>query len=209
MPAGPPVLLPYVLFTAVLVLTPGATTAVIIRNTLAGGRRAGLTAALGAALANSSHALAAGLGLALVIARFPSVLGLLRLAGGVYLGWLGVSSLRRVARTPAYVGVDLAAPGGPPPSSFREGLAVNLLNPAIATFYLVVVPSFLPAGASPWYFAAFAALHVGMAFTCHGVWALALDRVRAFFRRAAARRALEAATGIALLALAARVLMAW
>ncbi|MGE0043062.1 MAG: LysE family translocator [Vicinamibacterales bacterium] len=206
MPVVAPAIAAYVAFTAVLVLTPGATTAVVIRNTLAGGRRAGLTAALGAALANSSHAAASGLGLALIVARWPSALGLLRLAGGLYLAWLGASSLWRVTRGAGAGALDGQAAGGPPPASFREGLAVNLLNPAIATFYLVVVPSFLPAGAPPWYFVAFAALHVGMAFTCHGVWAFGLDRVRQFFRRPLARKTLEAATGVALIGLAARVL---
>ncbi|MGE3275037.1 MAG: LysE family translocator [Vicinamibacterales bacterium] len=206
MAAADSTLLAYVAFTAVLVLTPGATTAVVIRNTLAGGRRAGLTAALGAATANSTHAVASGLGLAILVARFPSMLGVLRLAGGAYLAWLGASSLVRAARQPAYTGVDADAPAGPPPASFREGLAVNLLNPAIATFYLVVVPSFLPAGAPAPYFAGLAALHVGMAFTCHAAWTLGLHQLRAVFRRPAARRSLEVATGIALLGLAARIL---
>lgn len=212
-PTAEPVLFAYLAFTAVLVLTPGATTAVVIRNTLAGGRRAGIITAVGAAVANSSHAVASGLGLAIVLSRWPGALVLLRLAGGAYLLWLGVSSLRRVGRPempPISVLDGIATQTGTragPPASFREGVAVNLLNPAIAAFYLIVVPSFVPAGAPPWHFAVFAALHVGMAFACHGAWAFALDRVRLFFRRPLARQLLEAATGLALLVLAARVLL--
>jgi threonine/homoserine/homoserine lactone efflux protein len=83
---------------------------------------------------------------------------------------------------------------------------VNLLNPAIATFYLVVLPSFMPAQASRWYFAGLAGIHVGLAFLFHGTWAIALDQVRRFFHPPITRRVLEGATGIALLWLAIRVL---
>ena len=192
-------------------ITPGSTTAIVVRNTLMGGRIAGLTAALGAAAANTSHATAAGLGLAVVFARWPIALAVLRVAGACYLAWLGVASVLRVIRH-ADGGLALIAPSAARPGlsahggSFRQGLTANLLNPAIATFYLVVVPSFIPAGAPQARFAVLAAIHVTMALVCHSVWALALDALRPLLRPAAARRALEAATGLALIFLAARVL---
>ncbi len=207
-----PLLFAYLTFTVMLVVTPGSTTAVVVRNTLRGGRTAGLAAAVGAAVGNTSHATAAGLGLAVVFARWPAALMLLRVSGAIYLAWLGLNSIYRVA-TQADGGLQMlgsdadrgasSLSGG----SFRQGLAVNLLNPAIATFYLIVVPSFLPAGAPQWYFALLAAMHIALAFTCHGVWAVALDSLRRLFRPPLARRVLEGATGIALLALAARVLI--
>jgi threonine/homoserine/homoserine lactone efflux protein len=204
-----PLLIAYVTFTAVLVITPGSTTAVIVRNTLMGGRAAGLGAAAGAALGNTSHAAAAGLGLAILFARWPVAMTALRVSGAIFLAWLGGVSLYRTARF-RDGGMPLLTEGDgerPRTTGFRQGLAVNLLNPAIATFYLVVVPSFLPPGSPRWYFAVLAAIHVTLAFVCHGVWALALDRLRRFFRPPMARRLLGAATGFALLALAARVLV--
>jgi threonine/homoserine/homoserine lactone efflux protein len=205
-----PLLVAYLSFTFVLAVTPGSTTAVVVRNTLAGGKRAGFAAAAGAALGNTSQATAAGLGLAVVLARFPSAIVLLRVLGGAYLAWLGASSIWRVARRREgelrVLSAD-AAPPGQRHASFRQGLTVNLLNPAISTFYLVVVPSFLPAGAPRWYYALLASMHIAIAFTCHGVWAVAFDRLREFFRMPTARRVLEAATGIALLALAGRVFL--
>jgi threonine/homoserine/homoserine lactone efflux protein len=203
----------YVSFTAVLVLTPGSTTAVIVRNTLMGGRLAGFAAAMGAAVGNASHATAAGVGLAVVFARWPSAMVALRVCGGLYLGWLGLRSVYRVIKHPDG-GLALHDPpregdAGDEPDhggSFRQGLTVNLLNPAIATFYLVIVPSFLPTGASPWYFAGLAAVHIAMALACHALWAIALDRVRRALAHSETRRLLEAATGVALLILALRVL---
>ena len=59
---------------------------------------AGLAAAAGAAVGNSTHATAAGLGLALVFARWPIAMTALRIAGAMFLAWLGMLSLYRVAR---------------------------------------------------------------------------------------------------------------
>jgi threonine/homoserine/homoserine lactone efflux protein len=52
----------------------------------------------------------------------------------------------------------------------------------------------------------FAAVHVGLALACHTAWAAAFTRLRRAWSRPAARRGVEAATGVALLALAARML---
>lgn len=197
----------YLTFTFVLVVTPGSTTAVVVRNTLMGGRAAGFAAAAGAALGNATHATAAGLGLAVLFARWPAAFTFLRVAGGVFLAWLGARSLWRAVHGGATTD---SMPGDRPRSElggFRQGLAVNLLNPSIATFYLVVVPSFVPAAAPAYRFAAMAAAHVVMAFGCHSVWVLALDRLRALFQTAGARAALDGVTGLALLALAVRVLL--
>jgi threonine/homoserine/homoserine lactone efflux protein len=206
------VLIAYLTFTFILAVTPGSTTAVVVRNTLASGRRAGFAAAAGAALGNLSQAAAAGLGLAVLFARFPSALVVLRAMGAAYLAWLGVSSIVQVARGSDGTLRVLSEARRPPSTeehraSFREGLTVNLLNPAISTFYLVVVPSFLPTAAPRWYYALLASMHIAIAFACHGVWALAFDRVRDLFRVPAARRTLEAATGVAMLGLAVRVLL--
>ena len=67
-------------FTFVLVVTPGSTTAVVVRNTLEGGRRAGYLTALGAALANSTIAIACGLGLSVLISVWPGSLEAIRIA---------------------------------------------------------------------------------------------------------------------------------
>ena len=200
----------YLAFTFMLVITPGSTTAVVVRNTLEGGRRAGLAAALGAAVANSTHATLAGIGLSFLITTFPAIVQVVRVAGAGYLAWLGLASLRR-----AWLfhdgGMRWAGPrGSTGPSgstgSFRDGVVINLLNPAIISFYVAIVPSFIPAGAPRAYFAMLAASHVSLALACHSMWAIGLSAVRRWFAPPAARRALEAGTGIALVTLAIRVL---
>lgn len=196
----------YVSVTTILALTPGATTTVVVRNALAGGRRAGFAAAIGAAAGNACQAAASGLGLALLLNRTPTALLVLRVAGALYLAWLGMASLARIfGERRQRRGEGNRQRTG---SSFRQGLITNLLNPSIITFYLVIVPGFLPAGAGPRQFATLAAIHIVIAFACHAGWATAFDRLKTLFDRPAVGRALEAGTGVALLVLAARTLLA-
>ncbi len=195
----------YLSVTFALVITPGASTATVVRNTVAGGLRAGARTAAGCALGNCTHATAAGLGLAWLLGRFPDLLGVLRLAGALYLLWLAFSAFRLAWRGGLVANAPVRRPGRGP---LVQGLLVNLLNPSVITFYLIVVPTFLTPGAPPWMFAALAAIHVTMALTCHLAWSVAFDRLRHVVGRPAFTRTLEALAGAALLVLAVRMLSA-
>jgi threonine/homoserine/homoserine lactone efflux protein len=164
----------YVPLTLALVVTPGATTAVVVRNAVDGGWRAGVAAASGAALGSATHATAAAVGLAVLFERWPEALTALRYGGALYLAWLAADSLRRAATsaTPFAARVTGASSTR---GAWRQGLTVNLLNPPIIVFYLAVVPTFVPAGGGLIAFATLAAIHLGLAFTCHTGWALAFD----------------------------------
>lgn len=182
-----------------------------MRNTLEGGRRAGYVTALGAALANTTIAMACGLGLSVLVAYWPGSLSTIKIAGALFLAVLGVSSLWR-AWHQQDGGIRLSLDPGAAPSRshagayFGDGLAINLLSPVIISFYLSVVPTFIPAGASRWYFSMLASTHVGLALLCHAAWATGLDAMRRWFTEPWTRRALQTATGLALIGLAVRVL---
>ena len=199
-------------FTFILVVTPGSTTAVVVRNTLEGGRRAGYVTALGAAVANSTIAIACGLGLSVLLSIWPGSLEAIRIGGAVFLAWLGASSLWRAwSRSDGGIMLSLD-PGAQPPRAhaaayFGDGLAINLLSPVIISYYLSVVPSFIPAGASRLYYSGLAATHVSLAVACHAMWATALDAMRRWLVQPWRRRLLQAATGLALIALAITVLI--
>lgn len=202
----------YLVFTMLLVITPGSATAVVVRNVLDGGRRQGMAAAVGAAIGNSTYAVLAALGLAAVFVRSPLAFRLLQVGGASYLGFLGARSLWMAWRPrPAVLPGALEPPGkdglaGDVRTGVAQGVANNLVNPSIATFYLVVVPSFFNgASLTTRRYALFATVHVTMAFAYHSAWACGLHAMRTVWSRPAARRALETLTGIALLALGAKV----
>jgi threonine/homoserine/homoserine lactone efflux protein len=184
---------------------------VVVRNTLEGGRRAGYLTALGAALANTTIAFACGLGLSVLLSVWPGSLDAVRIGGALFLAWLGLASLYRAARYHDG-GVRLTVDVKDAPARTHlggyvvDGLAINLLSPVIISFYLSVVPSFIPAGASRFYYSGLAATHVSLAVLCHAMWATALDAMRRWFVAPWTRRVLQAGTGLALIGLASRVL---
>ena len=181
-----------------------------MRNTLEGGRRAGYLTAIGAALANITIAISCGLGLAVLVSVWPGSLDAVHFAGAAFLAWLGCASLYRAVRL-ADGGIRLAVdPQATPRSNVAayvgDGLGINLLSPVIISFYLSVVPAFIPAGAARLYYTLLAATHVSLALLCHSMWATALDFMRKWFVAPWTRRSLQAVTGLALIALAAKVM---
>src|SRR5438093_13166825 len=91
----PPSLIAYLASTFLLVVTPGASTAVVIRSTLLGGPSSGMAAAAGVAVGNTCYAVASGVGLSVLLRRWPAAPRSLGLAGALYFVWLGASSLGR------------------------------------------------------------------------------------------------------------------
>lgn len=149
--------------------------------------------------------------MSVLLTVWPGSLDAIKWGGAVFLAWLGVSSLYRAARHAdggIQMPLDLTAesPRSHAGVYFGDGLAINLLSPVIISFYLSVVPTFIPAGASPFYYAGLAATHVTLALACHAMWATALGLMRRFFIAPWRRRGLQAASGIALIALAAEVI---
>jgi len=199
----------FVLTGILLNLTPGQDTMFIIGRSLANGTRAGVAAALGICVGSIGHTLLAALGLSAILAASPLAFTLVKLAGAIYLVYLGARLLltkhpHREARLP-----------GPPAraavrSAFTQGILTNLLNPKVALFFLALLPQFIdPASARKTL--AFVAL--GATFVTTGlIWCLVLaaaaGRLQAFFRRnPSAGVLLDRMVGTLFLALGAR--LAW
>jgi threonine/homoserine/homoserine lactone efflux protein len=196
--------------TAPLVLTPGASTAVVLRNSLAGGLRAGLLTAVGTNSGSACYGLLSAVGLGLALQRWPSAWLALRVAGVAYLAWLGAQSLRRAAFPPpprAMVAMPGRAVAGAWHRPLVQGFATNVLNPFLATFYLVVLPQFIPAGAPiARGVLVLTAIHVSMASAWHITWAAAGGTLARTLSGGRPRQALDAVTGLALLAFAVRMI---
>ena len=192
--------------TAPLVLSPGPSTAVVLRNSIAAGARGGFYTALGANSGSMCYGLLVAFGFAAAIQRWPWVWLVLRWGGVAYLTWLGIQSLRRAFHVHAAV----ADPGAAAPrewwQSFGSGFATNVLNPSLAAFYLIVLPQFIPRSA-PFTSGVMTltAVHVGMAFSWHLSWALAGATLARVLSRRRPRQVLDVVTGVTLLILAIKV----
>lgn len=196
----------FVAVTLPFVLTPGASTAVVLRNSVEGGTRAGLLTAVGLNSGTFCYGLMTAFGFAVALQRWPSAWVVLRACGVLYLAWLGMKSLRRAAKPAA---AAVAAPHRSRNTVSRnlyEGFVTNLLNPTLATFYLVLLPQFIPRG-SPIAQSALllTVIHITLAGTWHVTWAAAGGTLARTLAAGRARQALEALTGVALLALAIKM----
>jgi len=186
--------------SAVVIVTPGQDTALTIRNTLLGGRSGGIATAAGVVSGQLVWALAASAGLSAVLLASAPLFMAIRIAGAAYLVLLGVQALVAAIRGANRVDADAAPRRRRAP--YRQGVLSNLGNPKMAVFFTSLLPQF---GSS---FAAMLAL--GLVFaTLTLVWlsayAVAVAKATNFLQRSWVRRALDAVTGLVLVALGLRV----
>jgi threonine/homoserine/homoserine lactone efflux protein len=196
--------LPFLAVSAVVVLTPGVDMALVTKNALLHGRAAASATAIGVNLGIFFWTIAAALGLAAVVAASSTAFLAIKLAGAVYLIYLGMKALRHSGDA-ATNGLSLRGPLSRR-AAFLQGVASNLLNPKIAVFFTSLLPQFVDAGhASP-----ATLLALGALFNCLGVawlltYAALASRGRAFLSRPRVHRAADRLSGIALVALGARL----
>ena len=196
----------FIAVTAPLVLAPGASTAVVLRNSINSGTRGGVLTAVGANSGSVCYGLLTAFGFSASLARWPSVWLVLRWAGVGYLTYLGLQSLWRAFHLRAVSAPASAEPPRGDGHNLTSGFLTNVLNPSLMAYYLIVVPQFIPR-ASP--FARSAMIltftHISIAFPWHCAWAVAGASLARALSRPRARVILHALTGIALLALALKI----
>jgi threonine/homoserine/homoserine lactone efflux protein len=197
-------LLAFVAVAAVVIVTPGQDTALVVKNTLCGRRAAGIATALGVSTGQAVWALATSAGLAAVIVASESLFLALKLAGAAYLVYLGLHSLwNAVRRRTAPRPVDRAPRLGRR-AAFRQGALSNLGNPKMAVFFTSLLPQF--AGEGRFFdLLALGLLFAGLTVAWLTAYAFAVERASGVLRRPSIRRALDAVTGIVLVALGLRL----
>lgn len=136
----------FALAVAVFAYMPGPATLYTAAQTLARGRRAGFLATLGLHVGGYFHVLAVTLGLSALLAHVPAAYLAVKLAGACYLIWLGIALIRgeggKVRPLENGRKSDRRA--------FLDSVAVEILNPKAALFFLAFLPQFAdPAGAWP------------------------------------------------------------
>lgn len=194
---------------AIVVITPGPDMALVMRNTLAGGRPAGLATSLGTCTGLLVHAAAAALGLSAVLLASSRAFTVVKLVGGAYLVVLGVRTLlhaRRAAAAPADAAIGRATSRR---TAYRQGVLTNVLNPKIAVFFLSLLPQFVDAGDG---FALrlllLAALFIAIGLAWLTAYTFALDALGGALSRARVRRAISSVTGAVLVGLGVRLAVA-
>ena len=121
--------------TSLVMMSPGPDMVLVLRNTLVGGRRAGLQTSVGILSGNLVHITYCLLGIGVLISQSIVAFAMLKYAGAAYLIYLGIVSFR--AGPKALTTGDLDSPRSSR-TWFVQGLINNLLNPKGTLFYLGV-----------------------------------------------------------------------
>jgi threonine/homoserine/homoserine lactone efflux protein len=151
---------------AIVNVTPGLDTMLVLRTSVSGGRAAGLASGLGVNVGCLAWGTAAAAGITGLLAASRLGYDAVRIAGAVYLTWLGCAALwhsRRRSRpgrgAPAEAAgmTETGGTAGAPRTTgstgtgrvaaFRNGVTTNLLNPKAGVFYMSLLPQFIPRGA--------------------------------------------------------------
>jgi threonine/homoserine/homoserine lactone efflux protein len=197
----------FVALAIVVIVTPGPDTALTIRNTLFGGRPAGVATAIGVALGQATWSIATSIGVAALLVAAEPAFAALKLAGAAYLIYLGAQSLWSAFRgRPAHPTLDRAAARVRTASALRQGVLSNLTNPKMAVFFPSLLPQFVSADAPTFVpLLALGILFCLMTLSWLTGYAFAVARAGDVLRQSAVRRTIEAVTGLVLVAFGARV----
>lgn len=201
------ILVTFAPIAGLLTITPGAATALVVRNALRGGRRHAFWTNAGNSAGVLVWGCCAAAGVAAVVAASATAFDVIKAAGAAVLIIMGARSLlgrghrvrdtERTAAPPAEVSDRQA---------LREGLLTSLANPKLAVFFVALFPQFVPRGA-PVLPATLAM--VGVIVAIDLVWYSALaalvSRARRRFIEGGWARRFERLTGAVLLGLGVRL----
>lgn len=140
------VLIAFLATTAIFAFIPGPAMLYAAARTLAGGRWSGLMASLGIHIGGYAHVFAAAAGLSVLFHAVPPLYMAVKLAGAIYLIWLGISLFRAKAQG------EVDMPGTAPKSArraFLQSVTVEVLNPKTAIFFMAFLPQFIDASGAP------------------------------------------------------------
>lgn len=183
-------------------MSPGPDFLAVTSHALAS-RRAGLQVALGITAAISIWAALAMFGLGVVLIQVGWLYMAVRIAGALYLIYLGAAILLSTQHAPAPIAVDSVEAVSP--AAWRRGFLIGITNPKTAAFFGSLFITVLPLNAPLWVQAATLVVICLVAIGWFGFVALIFStgRVRAVYAKI--RRAIDALLGAILLALGLRL----
>ncbi|GAA2968913.1 LysE family translocator [Actinokineospora diospyrosa] len=190
--------LAFLLASLILAMVPGVGTAMLLRQSIRGGRRGALATVAGMEVGVAVWAVAAAFGLSVLLVASEVAYQGLRIGGVAVLLWFGVKALFG-----KHEEVELGEPTSG--SGFRAGLVVNVANPKLAVFAISFLPQFVEPGAGRWVLVALAGLWVVIDTLWYLLIIALLSRVLGWLKRPGVRVRLERLSGLVLIGLGIRL----
>ena len=187
--------LAFAVASAILIVIPGPSVLFTVGRALAYGRRTALATVCGNAAGNYLVAACVAVGVGAVIQRSAPVFLAIRLAGALYLIWLGVQAFRKRGHLADAFAV--AVPARSDRRAVREGFLVGVTNPKAYILFGAVLPQFVDraAGPVPVQMLLLALISIAIGLVSDSTWALAAGGLRAWFARSPRRFALVGGAG--------------
>jgi threonine/homoserine/homoserine lactone efflux protein len=191
---------------ALLSLTPGAATAMVVRSPVGGGRRRAFFTTAGNSLGVLAWAACAAVGIATVIATSAQAFTAVKLVGAVLLIAMGARSLRG-GHPAASAGADEGPLGiDADQRALRDGLLTSITNPKLAVFFVALFPQFMPPrGAVVPTALGLAAIIVAVDLIWYSILGFAVSRARQAFVEGPWKRRIDRLTGTVLVGLGVRL----
>lgn len=198
----------YLIVATLLIVTPGPDTALVVKNALGSGWRASSITALGIALGSLVWAVAAVLGLAVLLEKSVTAFTIFKVAGAAYLLYLGIRTIAGTLRS----GQKEAA-GHPRATShrltdvvaLRQGLVNNLLNPKAGAIFATALPQFVNWSDSPMRLVLMMAAYETILLVWLNLYGYVVSRARESRMGRGLSAALERLMGAVLIALGVRL----
>ena len=166
------------------VISPGPSFIMVARTAIASSRDEGLAVAVGMGLAGTVLSIAALAGLNSLLLAMPSLYLVLKVAGGLYLIYIGVR-VWSGARSPLPVMVPAQVATGTRRRSLLLGFTTNVSNPKTSIIYASVFAAFLPPAPSLAFNVAVVVLVTAVEVSWYSIVAMTLstDRPRSAYLR--------------------------
>ena len=189
-----------------LVLLPGPDTMLVAGHAARRGLKAGMAAIGGIQLGGLFYMALCGFGFLSVLNAVPGLFMAVKIAGAIYLAWLGLSMLRGAVKPSHGSDAPNLRIGGSP---FAQGFISTVLNPKVAIFFLAALPQFVGTGPEAPFqgMALIAIVYVLGFFWCALLAALATQAGRRI-GQSSAMRWFEGAMGVGFFGLAGRLALA-
>jgi threonine/homoserine/homoserine lactone efflux protein len=189
-----------------LVVIPGPDFATTVRNTLRFGRVRGAWCAGGVTTANLLQGVVVCVGVGRFIVRMAPVLEWVKWVGVLYLVYLGLRSIYAAMRARCDpIDIDNVSSSTQLLAGYREGFLTNITNPKVLTFYLAVLPQWIPPGGGTRVLLLLVLSHSILLLLYLWTTVLLIERVRPWLTHRRSRRVLDGATGAALLGFGLRL----
>ena len=123
-------------------MSPGPSLAVILRNTLSGGRMQGVMSGIGHGLGITFYAVVAVAGLVAIINTIPHFFSVAQIAGSFFLIWLGGKMIISFFKKEYTANEDMSSKFYAH-QGFLEGFLIAFFNPKIAVWLLALFSQFV------------------------------------------------------------------